>query len=95
MKLMADRVAVIRDIAVEPMGTLYRPNEPPLNTGKVVAIGEGRVTERGIFIATEVQVGDRIMFAPKAGVPVKLDGEDVLMMREIEVMLIFGKGDSV
>jgi chaperonin GroES len=54
--------------------------------GKVVAVGKGKVNDDGKLIPLDVKVGDRILFGKYSGSEVKLDGEDVLIMREDDIL---------
>lgn len=54
--------------------------------GKVVAAGNGKTLENGQRQPLEVKVGDRILFGKYAGTEVKIDGEELLMMREDDVL---------
>ncbi|MBI2877284.1 MAG: co-chaperone GroES [Candidatus Tectomicrobia bacterium] len=56
--------------------------------GQVVAIGSGKVLDNGQRQAPEVKVGDRILFGKYAGSEVKVDGEELLMMREDDVLAV-------
>ena len=56
--------------------------------GEVVAVGPGRVTEKGTQVEMEVQVGNRVLYGKYAGTEVKLDGEDYLIIKESEVLAI-------
>ncbi len=58
--------------------------------GEVLAVGSGRVTERGVLIPPEVKVGDRVLFGRKAGTEVKHEGETLLVMSESEVFAVLG-----
>ena len=63
--------------------------EKPME-GKVLAVGNGRVLENGKKLALEVKVGDRILFGKYSGTEIKIDGEEVLIVREDEVLAIMG-----
>ena len=63
--------------------------EKPME-GKVLAVGNGRVLENGTTLALDVSVGDRILFGKYSGTEMKVDGEDVLIIREDEVLAIMG-----
>jgi chaperonin GroES len=63
--------------------------EKPME-GKVLAVGNGRVLENGKKLALDVKVGDRILFGKYSGTEIKIDGEEVLMVREDEVLAIVG-----
>ncbi|HEY6395720.1 MAG TPA: co-chaperone GroES [Candidatus Binataceae bacterium] len=54
--------------------------------GKVVAVGKGKLDEHGKFIAPEVKAGDKILFGKYSGSEVKLEGEDVLILREDDIL---------
>ena len=54
--------------------------------GEVLAVGPGRLNDKGELVAMQVQVGDRVLFGKYAGQTVKIDGEEVLVMREDDVM---------
>ena len=56
--------------------------------GEVVAVGPGRVTDKGTKVEMEVQVGNRVLYGKYAGTEVKLDGEDYLIIKESEVLAI-------
>ena len=56
--------------------------------GKVVAIGKGKILEDGSVRALDVKVGDKILFGKYSGTEVKVDGDDLLVMREEDIMTI-------
>ena len=56
--------------------------------GKVIAVGDGRIKENGTKIPMEMKKGDRILFAKYAGTEVKIDGEEHLIMKEDDVLVI-------
>ena len=58
--------------------------------GKVVAVGTGKVTEAGRKIPLDVKAGDRILFGKYSGSEVKLNGEELLIMKEEDVLGILG-----
>lgn len=84
-----DRIVVKRIEETERMqGGLYIPDsakEKP-QEGEVVAVGKGKRLEDGKVVSLDVQVGDRILFGKYSGSDIKLDGEEVLIMREDEVL---------
>jgi chaperonin GroES len=63
--------------------------EKPME-GKVLAVGNGRVLENGTTVPLDVKVGDRILFGKYSGNEIEIDGEDVLIVREDEVLAIMG-----
>ena len=56
--------------------------------GKVIATGKGKILEDGKVRALDVKVGDKILFGKYGGTEVKVDGEDLLVMREEDVMAV-------
>jgi chaperonin GroES len=61
--------------------------EKPIQ-GKVVAVGKGKILENGEVRPLDVKVGDKILFGKYGGTEVKVDGEDLLVMREEDVMAV-------
>ena len=56
--------------------------------GEVLAVGNGKVLENGTKIAMDVQVGNKILFGKYTGTDIKIDGEEVLILREDEVLAV-------
>ena len=56
--------------------------------GKVIAAGNGKVTEDGKTVSLEVQKGDRVLFSKYSGTEVNLEGEEHLIIREDDVLAI-------
>jgi chaperonin GroES len=63
--------------------------EKPLEA-KVLAAGNGRILENGTKVALDVKVGDRILFGKYSGTDIKIDDEEVLILREDEVLAVMG-----
>jgi len=86
---LQDRVIVKRVVEEEKTkGGIIIPDsakEKP-QEGKVVAVGKGKIGDDGKLIALDVKAGDRILFGKYSGTEVKLDGEDVLIMREDDIL---------
>jgi chaperonin GroES len=61
--------------------------EKPIR-GEVVAVGNGKITESGEVRALDVKVGDQVLFGKYSGTEVKLDGEELLIMREDDIMAV-------
>ncbi len=59
--------------------------------GEVLAVGPGKRDDNGKQIALDVKVGDRVLFGKYAGQAVKVDGEEVLVMREEDIMGVVQK----
>jgi chaperonin GroES len=59
--------------------------------GRVIAVGNGKVTDEGKLIPLEVAVGDRILFGKYSGSEINLDGEEHLIIREEDVLAVLGK----
>jgi chaperonin GroES len=56
--------------------------------GEVIAAGNGKRTEAGEVIAMDVKVGDKVLFGKYSGTEVKVDGQDLLVMREEDIMAV-------
>ena len=56
--------------------------------GNVVAVGKGKVTEDGKVLPLDVKVGDKVLFGKYAGTEVKVDGEELLVMKEDDIMAV-------
>jgi chaperonin GroES len=84
-----DRVVVKRiDAEEKSKGGIIIPDtvkEKP-QEGEVVAVGPGGRDESGKLIAIEVKAGDRVLFGKWSGTEVKLDGEELLIMKESDIM---------
>jgi chaperonin GroES len=84
-----DRVVVRRIEAEEKTaGGIIIPDtvkEKP-QQGEVIAVGAGGRDETGKLIPIDLKVGDRVLFGKWSGTEVKLDGEDLLIMKESDVM---------
>ena len=86
-----DRVAVRRvEEDQKTAGGIIIPDtaaEKPTQ-GEVVAVGAGARNEKGQIVALDVKVGDRILFGKWSGTEVKIDGEDLLIMKESDIMAV-------
>jgi chaperonin GroES len=84
-----DRIVVKRIEDQETkIGGLYIPDsakEKP-QEGEVVAVGKGKRLEDGKVVALDVQKGDRILFGKYSGSEIRIDGEELMIMREDEVL---------
>ena len=56
--------------------------------GEVIAVGPGKQTEDGKVLKMDVKVGDKVLFGKYAGQTVKVDGEEVLVIREEEILAV-------
>ena len=71
-------------------------NEPSVvavndKTHQVVAVGKGKVSEDGKIIPLDVKVNDRVLFGKWSGTEVKIDGQDLLIMKESDIMGVISK----
>jgi chaperonin GroES len=84
-----DRVVVRRITAEEKTaGGIIIPDtarEKPME-GEVIAVGAGARNEQGQIVALDVKAGDRVLFGKWSGTEVKLDGEELLIMKESDIM---------
>ena len=84
-----DRVVVRRvDAETKSAGGIIIPDtvkEKPME-GEVVAVGPGARNEQGAIVALDVKAGDRILFGKWSGTEVKIDGKELLIMKESDIM---------
>ena len=84
-----DRVIIRRVEENEAkLGSLYIPDsakEKP-QRGEVVAVGAGKMLDSGDRVAPEVKAGDQVLFGKYSGSEVKVDGQEVLILREDEIL---------
>ena len=90
-----DRVVVRRvEEEQKSKGGIIIPDtaqEKPMQ-GEVLAVGPGARNEDGEIVALDVKQGDRILFGKWSGTEVKLDGEELLIMKESDIMGILDEG---
>jgi chaperonin GroES len=84
-----DRVLVKR-LAEEEMtkGGIIIPDsakEKPAE-GEIVAVGSGKLNDKGERVAVDLKVGEKVLFSKYGGTDVKIDGEDYLIMREDDIL---------
>lgn len=88
-----DRI-IVKRVAEETVtaGGIVLPGsaaEKP-SQGEVVAVGTGKPLDNGTVRALQVKVGDKVLFGKYSGNEVKIDGEEVIVMREDDIMAILG-----
>ncbi|NOR43468.1 MAG: co-chaperone GroES [Gammaproteobacteria bacterium] len=54
--------------------------------GEVIAVGKGKINDSGEVLAMDVKVGDKILFGKYSGTEIKIEGQDVLIMREEDIL---------
>ena len=88
-----DRVVVRRvESEAKTKGGIIIPDtakEKP-QEGEIVAVGTGVRDDKGTIIPLDVKAGDRILFGKWSGTEVKLNGEDLLIMKEADIMGVIG-----
>jgi chaperonin GroES len=88
-----DRVVVRRiDAEEKTVGGIFIPDtakEKPME-GEVVAVGPGARDENGQLVPLDLKAGDRILFGKWSGTEVKIDGEELLIMKESDVLGVAG-----
>ena len=92
IKPLHDRVIIrrIEDSTDKTAGGLFIPDtakEKP-QEGEVIAAGEGKYKEDGTRQPLDVKAGDRVLFGKYSGSEIKLDGEELLIMREDEILAV-------
>jgi len=90
-KPLHDRVAVRRLEQERTSGGIIIPDtakEKPIQ-GEIVSIGDGMRSDDGNIIPLDVHVGDKVLFGKWSGTEVQVEGEDLLIMKESDIMGIF------
>ena len=90
-----DRVAVRRlEEEQKTRGGIIIPDtakEKPMQ-GEVLTVGPGVRNEKGELVKLDVQVGDRVLFGKWSGTEVKIDGDELLIMKESDIMGVLDEG---
>jgi chaperonin GroES len=93
LKPLSDRVVLKKLEAEEKTsGGIVLPDtakEKP-QQGEILAVGPGRVDDKGNRTALEVKVGDKVLFAKYSGTEVKIDGTEYLIIQEKDILAIVG-----
>ncbi len=91
VKPLADRVLVEPlEAAEKTAGGLYIPDnakEKP-QRGKIIAAGPGKTSDAGTLVKPEVKVGDVVLYGKYSGTEVQVEGKDLLIMRESDILAI-------
>lgn len=88
---MHDRILVKRDEPQkETAGGIQIPqsSQERMMQGTVVAVGKGRVDERGVTVLPSLRVGDRIVVGKYGGTEITIDGKQLWIMREDEILMV-------
>jgi chaperonin GroES len=97
MKLrpLQDRVLIrlIEQVSKTPGGIIIpdTAKEKPVE-GEILAIGPGARDERGALCPLDVKVGDRVLFGKWSGTEVKIDGDELMIMKETDILGILAQG---
>ena len=93
VKPLADRVVVLPLEEEEQMrGGLYIPDtakEKP-QSGKIVAVGPGKLSDEGVRIDPDVEVGQTVLYGKYSGTEVTVEGDEYLILRESDILAIIG-----
>ena len=93
-----DRVVVRRiDADQKTTGGIIIPDtvqEKP-HEGEVIAVGPGARNERGELVPTELKAGDRVLFGKWSGTEVKIDGQDLLILKESDILGLVEKAHTL
>ena len=91
---LADRVVVMPEDAEEKTASgIILPDtaqEKP-QMGKIVAAGPGKVSDNGSVVKMTLQEGDKVLYGKYSGTEITLDGTEVLIMRESDILAKFNK----
>ncbi len=94
LRPLGDRVIVKRiEEEEKTKGGIIIPDtakEKPIE-GEVIAVGDGKLLDNGQKVPLEVKKGDRVLFGKYAGTEVKIEGEELLIMREDDVIAVVEK----
>jgi chaperonin GroES len=82
----AGKEEVTRSGIVIPDTAKEKPQE-----GEIIAVGSGKLLDSGDRAPLEVKVGDRVLFAKYGGTEFKLDGEDLLVLRESDILAVLNR----
>jgi chaperonin GroES len=97
MRPLQDRVLIRRiEGEAKTSGGIIIPDtvrEKPME-GEVVAVGPGARDPSGVLHALEVKAGDRVLFGKWSGSEIKLEGEDLMIMKESDVMGVIEQGTA-
>jgi chaperonin GroES len=93
MKPLADRVVLKKvDAEEKTAGGIVLPDtakEKP-QQGEILAVGPGRLDDKGARVAMEVKVGDKVLFAKYSGTEIKIDGVEYLILAERDILAVVG-----
>jgi len=94
LRPLQDRIIVKRlEEESKTAGGLFIPEtakEKP-QRGEIVAAGKGKKTEEGKVLPLDVKVGDKVLFGKYSGTEIKMDGEELLIMREDDLLAVIEK----
>ena len=97
LRPLQDRVLIRRiEAEAKTSGGIIIPDtvrEKPME-GEVVAVGPGARDPSGVLHALEVKAGDRVLFGKWSGSEIKLEGEDLMVMKESDVMGVIEQGTA-
>ncbi|GBR51941.1 molecular chaperone GroES [Neokomagataea thailandica NBRC 106555] len=88
-----DRVVVRRLTSAEKtVGGIIIPDtaQDKPTEGEVISVGPGARNEQGQIVALDVKAGDKVLFGKWSGTEVKINGEDLLIMKESDIMGVIG-----
>lgn len=93
LKPLADRVVLKKlDAEDKTSGGIVLPDtakEKP-QQGEILAVGPGRVDDKGTRFALEVKVGDKVLFAKYSGTEVKIEGVEYVILEEKHILAVMG-----
>ncbi len=91
LRPLQDRILVKRvEEETKTAGGLFIPEtakEKP-QRGEIIAVGNGKKTEDGKVLPLDVKKGDKVLFGKYAGTEIKVDGEELLIMREDDILAV-------
>lgn len=91
MKVKADRVLIKRVVtdAITSGGIIFtHTGEEKTHKGTVVAVGPGRTSSEDVVIPMDLKEGDTVIYDVKKGIPIKLHGDDLIVLKEEDVFAV-------
>jgi chaperonin GroES len=91
LKPIHDRIVIrLTEAETQTKSGIFIPDaavEKP-SQGDVISAGPGRTTQEGVLVPSQVKAGDRVLFGKHAAISIKVDGEELHILREDDVMAI-------
>jgi len=96
IKVTHDRILAKKLISENKAGrfVLLGDDATPNEEAEVLQVGEGVRTKTGVLIPPSVKLGDRILLMPGSSIPIKVNGEEMLVIKEEDIIAILGNDND-